>query len=88
MKRLLILPLLLLLAACDEKEIKLGVPPVQRQALSEQVPPTLFVCADRPDDSKVKTNRDVANFIADLDEAHEDCKTRLEAAGQIVRGTK
>lgn len=81
--------LALSLSGCFEKSgPKLDVPIQPRQALSEQVPSDLFVCEERPDGSWVKTYRDVTIFITELDEAYEDCKTKLETAGRIVKGTR
>ncbi len=76
------------LVGCGPDTKRLQVAPVARQPLSEQVPDELFVCEQRPDGSWVKTYRDVAVFITELDEAYEDCKTKLEAAGRIVKGTR
>lgn len=88
MKRLALPLIALLLAGCgpDPKRLQVATPP--RQPLSEQVPDSAFTCKERPDGSWVKTYRDVTDFIVELDDAFEDCKTKLEAAGRIVKGTR
>jgi hypothetical protein len=54
---------------------------------SPTVPASLLTCADAPAWRRGGTQRDVAGFIADLRDAHADCRDRLGAVRGLV-GTR
>ncbi|WBY16615.1 hypothetical protein PF049_00125 [Erythrobacteraceae bacterium WH01K] len=46
----------------------------------------MFICKDAPDAAKVGTDNDLSVFVAELFGAHEDCKSKLNKAGEVVNG--
>lgn len=49
------------------------------------VPPEWLTCAARPDVPAETTDKAVAGFIIDLDEAGEDCRGKVRAIGEWSR---
>lgn len=49
-------------------------------------PSDMFICKDAPDAAKVGTDNDLSVFVAELFGAHEDCKSKLNKAGEVVNG--
>ena len=69
----------MLLSGCAVPEPRLLV---TRQMERPSLPPTLLICQDSPDPPDALMQREVADFILQLWEAGEDCRTKLAA----VRG--
>jgi hypothetical protein len=69
---LLPLSLAVLLTACASSPPVLDI-----RYVKQQLPETLLECADVPAVPANPTQRAVADYIVDLWDAHEDCKSKL-----------
>jgi hypothetical protein len=51
-----------------------------------QVPPSLLDCAPSPAPPSDGTQRDVARYVVDLWQAHQDCRGKVKALRGLVGG--
>ena len=56
--------------------------------LSDIIPLSTLKCLKRPDGSQVKSIRQSATYIVDLDRAGQDCRRKLATVGAMIRNEK
>ena len=76
---------MLALAGCAGNVVPLAPPDIKTERLADRIPDSALRCAARPAGGKVKTQRNVAAFIVDLDEAGQDCRSKLNAARTLIQ---
>ena len=85
--RLLPAPAALLFALCLT-----GCGPVSTQTVLAprlEVPDALLVCRDRPEPpATISTDTDLTDWLLDVVDAGEDCRTNLRHVSEIVHGRK
>lgn len=89
MTRALALLMLLGLAGCNSVGDRIVIPApviIHDPSLSKAIPKALLACKDEPLGNLVKTNGDAGNYILDLRVAGRDCRNKLNAVRNIVRG--